>query len=99
MKVNHSCNVYGITIEQFGEIIDFIDNQIISYIHVLKNDNQLMSFIDESIKERRYYLERSDLSEYIELTFLDEKEELLAALNKKFEKQCETDRVDTSIQF
>ncbi|WP_166243138.1 hypothetical protein [Paenibacillus turpanensis] len=84
-KLNHSCNVYGITHEKFENIIHFIDNHIISYIDVLKDHEKLLAFIEGSNKERSYYLNNPELLEYIEIAFPSRKGQLIEVLQKKIE--------------
>lgn len=69
LKLSHSCNVYGITTEQFGKIIEFIDHKIIAYLDIIKNKELLIEFIESSNKERSYYLNDSNLKDYIEIAF------------------------------
>ncbi|NOU74273.1 hypothetical protein GC098_23235 [Paenibacillus sp. LMG 31458] len=84
LKLNNACNVYGLTIEQFEKILDFIDTQIISYLDVLKNYDKLIQFIENSNKERCYYLNNSNIQEYIEITFPTMKDQIIELLNKQF---------------
>lgn len=83
LKISNTCNIYGITIEKFLKIIEFIDNQIIYYLNVLENASRLQRFIDESNNLRSYYLKNENLIEYIDITFHNDKEKIICNLKSK----------------
>ncbi|MDP4147703.1 MAG: hypothetical protein Q8936_25095 [Bacillota bacterium] len=83
LKIGHTCNIYGITEDDFIKIVNFIDNEIIKYIEVFEDVRKMKQFIMNSDFERINYLTKSRLKEYIEITFLEEKTGLINILENK----------------
>lgn len=83
LKIGHVCNIYGITEDDFIKIINFIDNEIMKYIEVFEDARTLEQFIISADFKRISYFKKSRLKEYIEITFLDEKERLINILENR----------------
>lgn len=85
--LSNNCNLYGITIEKFNMILEFIESKIISFINLIKDSEQVKKYISESNRTRlQYIILNQGFLEYIEITFPSEKEEILTLINDKLKE-------------